>query len=91
MTQIQVLEIKPVDNSNLKAFVKIKIGETTFHDFRIVQQSGQKVWVSPPATQWTRKDGKTYRKVLIELPRRLKEAVSNAVLEAWNKQEGGNE
>jgi hypothetical protein len=49
---VEVLEIKPIENGNLKAFVKLKIGDVVFHDFRIVQQAGQKAWVSAPISTW---------------------------------------
>jgi DNA-binding cell septation regulator SpoVG len=66
---IQVFEIKKVTKpGNLKAFVKIQIGETVFHDFRIVQQPGQKAWISPPQASWQDQGGKTHYKALIEFP-----------------------
>ena len=86
MAIIKVLEIKTVQNGNLKALAKLKIGETIFHDFRVVQQPGQRAWVSAPVTSWTGNDGKIQYKTVIEFPKRLKDAVADVVLEAWNRQ-----
>lgn len=68
---------------NLKAFVDLRIGETLFRSFRIVQQPGQKAWVSPPADSWTGKDGKKRFTRLIEFPERIRTAVEAVVLAAW--------
>lgn len=36
---------------NLKAFIQIKVGEITICDCRVVQQAGQKAYVSGPQKQ----------------------------------------
>lgn len=88
MIHIEVLEIKPLLNGgNLKAFVKLKIGETIFHDFRVIQQMGKRAWVSAPVTSWIDTNGSTQYKTLIELPQRLKSIISEAVLSAWYQQQ----
>ena len=83
MTSVEVLKITPVRNGNLEAFVKLRIGETVIHDFRIIQQRGQRPWVSAPIVSWIDTDGSTQYKTLIDFPHRLKDAVSDAVLTAW--------
>ena len=88
MIHIEVLEIKPLLNGgNLRAFVKLQIGETIFHDFRIIQQPGQRAWVSAPQAMWIDKDSHTRYKTLIEFPHRLKSIISEAVLSAWQQQQ----
>jgi len=82
---IQVSKIKKVDVGNLKGFASVDIDGITIHDFRIVQQTGQKAWVSAPQTAWKDNDGKTHYKNLVELQKELKEQVSAKVLEEWTK------
>ena len=73
MIEIKVLEINPlVNGGNLKALVKLQIGETIIHDFRIIQQPGKRAWVSAPVVSWIDTDGSTQYKTLIEFPQRLK-------------------
>lgn len=80
---IQVIEVKPVNQGNLKAFVSIQLEDIVFHDFRIIQQAGQRAWVSVPQSSWKNQNGKTCYKPLVELPASLKEQVSKTVLDEW--------
>lgn len=82
---IQILEIKKVDNGGaLQAFAKIKLGEIICCDFRIVQQPGQRAWVSVPQVSWTDNEGKTHYKNLVELSKNLKDDVFKMILGAWS-------
>ncbi len=59
MANIIVQKIRPVNgNGHMKAFVQLKIDETLFGGFRVIQKPGQKPWVSPPQESWTGSDGK---------------------------------
>ena len=66
-----------------KAMVKIQLGQFVISDFRIVQQRGQKPWVSAPAVSWTGEDGKPSWKTLIEMPKPLKKIISEKILAGW--------
>jgi len=82
---IEVLEIKKVSNAGkLRAFAKLKLGEIICCDFRVIQQEGQKAWVSVPQLGWTGTDGKVRYKNMVELPEKLKSEVFKAILAAWN-------
>lgn len=82
---ITVQEIKKVNNiGNINAFVSIKIDDLIIHDFKIVQQSGQKAWVSVPQTSYKNQQDKTCYKNLIELSKELKEEISKEILKNWN-------
>lgn len=83
LRRIKILEIRQIDNGNLKAFVKLKIGEIVFHDFRIIKQPNQRAWVSAPISTWVDETGKTRYKTIVEFPQELKREISEAVLNAY--------
>jgi len=81
---IQVIEIKPsVTQGTVKAFAKISLDGIIVHDFKVIQQAGQKAWVACPQTEWADKSGKKHYKPVIELPSTLKEQVQSAILHGW--------
>jgi hypothetical protein len=86
--KVYVANIRRVSKGSLQAFADVQIGGILVRDFRIVQQVhlGQKAWVSPPQKEWTGDDGKKRYAPIIELSARLKQAVEQAILAAW---EGG--
>lgn len=83
LAKITVTKITPVTSQgNLKAFASIKLGDVlTIHDCRVIQQQGQKAFVSLPQ----RKDEKTGKYYYIVFPEseQFKEAVQEKVLDAW--------
>lgn len=81
---IQIIEIKPINQGNLRAFVKIRLGDITLNDFRIVQQAGQRAWVSVPQATWTDQGGKLHYKPIIELPANVKGQISRVILQRWS-------
>ena len=80
---IEVLEIKSIENGNLRAFVKLKIGDIVFHDFRIIKQPNQRAWVSAPVSTWVDETGLKHYKTIVEFPQELKREISEAVLNAY--------
>jgi hypothetical protein len=54
------------------------------------QQRGRRVWMSPPSREWQGTDGKRRFTSLIELTGSLKSQVEQAILEAWERSEGGH-
>ena len=89
---IEVLSVKPVQGrGNLKAFPDIRIGALEIHSLRVVQQPGQRAWVSMPQAEYYDRDGqKCYYPMMKIDDRGLKQAIMEAVLEAWQKGESGN-
>jgi DNA-binding cell septation regulator SpoVG len=86
-SKIRILTIKQAAGGNVRAFVDIQLGTTVVvHGFRIIQQPGQKPWVSPPQREWTGDDGKRHYAPVVELSGDLKRQVEQAILAAW---EGG--
>jgi DNA-binding cell septation regulator SpoVG len=80
---IEVLEIRPLEGAgNLTAFATVRLGAVVIHSCRVIQQPGQRPWVSLPQQQ--AKDGKYYPVVVIER-RELLEQVRGATLEAWER------
>ena len=85
MAKITILRIKESNAGNLKAIVDFQLGQSEFYSWRIIQQSGQIAWVSPPQESWE-KDGKKQYKPLIKFPQELMRQVSDELIKAW---EGG--
>lgn len=80
--KIIIEKIKPIDKGNLKAFVDIKLGDSiVINGCRIVQQPGQKAWVSMPQNEV---EGKYYPVVKI-LNKTIKEEIEKAILNEWGK------
>ncbi|MDA2931166.1 SpoVG family protein [Acidobacteria bacterium AH-259-O06] len=86
---ITVGKIKELDGTgSLKAFASIDIGgKLKIHGCRVIQQPGQKAWVSLPQREYIAEDGQKKWARIIELPTRVKDAVSEAILEAWERRQ----
>jgi DNA-binding cell septation regulator SpoVG len=77
---IEVIKVKPLDNGgNLKAFASVRIGGLVVHSVRIVQQPGQRAWVSMPQV----KSGERYYPIVEIESDNLRDRVRDAVLERW--------
>jgi DNA-binding cell septation regulator SpoVG len=88
---IEVLSVKTVQGQgNLKAFASIRIGALEIHGLRVVQQRGQRAWVSMPQVESERDGKKCYYPMMKIHDKGLKQAITEAVLEAWQKGESGN-
>ena len=85
-SKVHVINIRPVQRGNLKAFCDVRLGGILVKDFRVIQQPGQRPWTSPPQREWTDANGQTRYAPVVELTDRLKQQVQQAILEAW---EGG--
>ena len=83
---IAVSDIRRFENAGcLKALADVQIGDSTFRDFRIVQQDGQRAWVAPPQASWVDRTGKRRYKNLIEFPKDLKSRIDAVILEEFAK------
>ena len=89
LDKITVTKITPMKNeSNLKAFASVKLGNTlTIHDCRVIQQAGQQAFVSLPQ----RKDEASGKYFYIVYPedKLFSEAIQIKVLAAWQEKVGG--
>jgi DNA-binding cell septation regulator SpoVG len=79
---IEIVALKPLDRGNLKAFASVRLGGVVVHDLRVVQQPGQRPWVSLPQREYE-KDGQKKFTPIVELTEPLKREVSRLVLAAW--------
>lgn len=87
MPVAEVLNIKRLtDCGNLKAFATIRIGALEIAGLRIVQQPGQRAWVSMPQLEYNRDGKRCYYPMIKFLDKRLKAVITEAVLEAWENQ-----
>ncbi len=73
----------------LKAYVSVKIGPLTIHDFRVIKQADQDAWVSVPQKSWNTPQGERKFSPLLELPPDWKGPLSDAVIAAWRAAGGG--
>ncbi|HOT82895.1 MAG TPA: hypothetical protein PLQ12_06305 [Candidatus Defluviicoccus seviourii] len=77
---VRVIDVKAVEGcGNLRAYATVAVGPLLIHGCRVVQQPGQRAWVSLPQT----KSGERWFAVVEVEDRALKEAISAAVLDAW--------
>jgi DNA-binding cell septation regulator SpoVG len=77
---IQVVKVKSLkDSGNLKAFASLRIGALVVHRVRIVQQPGQKAWISMPQF----KVGEKYYPIVEIESDNLRDRVRDAVREHW--------
>lgn len=91
--KIEVLKIRTLkDKGNLKGFASVRIADKiTIHSCRIVQQSGQRPWVSMPQESYTNKEGKSQWNSLVEIPEDWKQPINNAVVSAYQEQLSENQ
>jgi DNA-binding cell septation regulator SpoVG len=86
-SSIQVVELVSIAKGNLKAMASVRIGPAlVVHKCRVIQQPGQRAWVSMPQERWEGSDGKAHYTALIELSGDLRTRVEQAILEAAHRQ-----
>ena len=69
----------------LRACARVRLGGVIIHDCRIVQQAGQRPWVSLPQREYTHDRQKKYTPVVVKLSEPLKREVSRFMLAAWER------
>jgi DNA-binding cell septation regulator SpoVG len=83
--EIDVLDVRPVSNAgNVRAFVSVRLGPLVIHSCKVVQQPGQRAWVSLPQTQ---NDGRYWPVIEITNPDLLAQ-VRGAILNRWAERYG---
>ncbi len=81
---IHVENLKLLDGAgNLKAFCDIRYAEVLICGCRIIQQPGQRAWVSPPQREQPGPDGKRQFYPVVKWSRELRKAISAAVLAVY--------
>jgi DNA-binding cell septation regulator SpoVG len=66
--RIEVIALSAVSAGNLKAFASVRIGPSlVVHKCRVIQQPGQRAWVSMPQERWEGSDGKPHSMALVEV------------------------
>jgi DNA-binding cell septation regulator SpoVG len=76
-----------VSAGNLKAMASVRIGPSLFvHKCRVIQQPGQRAWVSMPQERWEDREGKPQYTPLVVLTGSLKARVEAAILQAARQQ-----
>jgi hypothetical protein len=87
--KVEVERISGINSrSNLRAVADIRIGESKFRSWRVIQKPGQTAWVSPPVESWEDRSGKRHYRRLIEFPERLQQRIYEAILRAWEAEIG---
>ena len=78
----EVLEIKPVtDSSNLRALVKVRVGDMKIDRFRLIQEPGKRAYVSVPQLEYIKSDGgKSFFPMIAVLDKQLKRRITGEVL-----------
>jgi hypothetical protein len=84
--KIEVVEIKLVNGGPLKCYASVQVGDWIINDWRIIQQPGQRAWVSVPQTSWKNKDRQVQYRALLSIPGELKQRIEVAILSAWEKE-----
>lgn len=84
-TPIEVLNIRPCGGGgNLRAFATVRVGALVIADCRIVQQPGQRPWVSMPV----RERGGRFLPIVRIVSDSLKTRINEVVLAAWESKGG---
>ncbi len=80
------------DTGSMKATVAVSIptllGTITIEGFKVIENDIGKPWVSLPSKDYTGKDGKRKFQKLLELPKPVMRAVSEAVLAEYERKLG---
>ncbi len=87
---MQITAFRIINAGNLKAAASVMVGKTLVHDFQVVQQPGQKPYVSPPKKEWMDASGKKqYGKPLIEFPDPIFQELQTLVLARYQEEAPG--
>ena len=85
---IEVLEIRLLNGDrSLKAFCDIKVNAWIIHDFRVIKQNGQKIFVSPPQVSWKDPEtGEIKFKGILTIPPEQKQRIDVEILSAFQRE-----
>lgn len=82
VSEVEVLGIEPVtDSSNLRALVKVRVGNMKIDRFRLIQEPGKRAYVSVPQLEYIKSDGgKSFFPMIGILDKQLKRKITGEVL-----------
>jgi DNA-binding cell septation regulator SpoVG len=84
---IEILALSAVSAGSLRAFASVRIGPAlVVHKCRVIQQPGQRAWVSMPQERWEGTDGKLHYTALVEVSGTLRGRVEMAILQEAERQ-----
>ena len=87
-TMMRVIAIRGVNKGTVRTVVDVGLGASLIiKEFKVIQQPGQKAWVSPPSREWQGTGGKRHFAPLVELMGSLKPRGEQAILGAWAAEE----
>lgn len=81
----EVVDIRLLDGSNLKALASVKFGPVVAHKCRLIQVDGQAAFSSVPQEQWTDAEGRKKWAPLLSIPKEWQPAFTEAILSAYEK------
>lgn len=80
--RIAIIALSAISAGNLKALASVQIGPSlVVHKCRVIQQPGQRAWVSMPQERWDGADGQPRYTALVELSGGLKTRVEAVILD----------
>lgn len=85
---VRVLDLQPVKQGCLLAFLSVQVGQIKLHRVRLVQQPGQPARVLPPQEVWKDESGQRRYVSLVQLPRDWQPVLRAAALQAWQAAQG---
>ena len=88
MDTMKIIEIRLLPGDRpLKAFCEIKVNDWIIHDFRVIKQNGQRIFVSPPQVSWKDpRTGEIRYKGILTIPPEQKQRIDLMILSAYQKE-----
>ena len=80
---IKIDSIKNVSYGTLKGFATATVGGIKISDIKIIQQEGQKPWISLPSREFEVEGQKKYKPIVEIVDPDLKGALAAAILDAY--------
>jgi DNA-binding cell septation regulator SpoVG len=78
----EVVSLKSLTNTgSLRALASVRVGRVVIHDFRLVQQQGQRAFVQPPQRSWVQDGTVRYGGPLVEFPPDILEKIAAVILQ----------
>ena len=89
-SKIRVVNLSLVEKpGTIRAFAEVQVGRSLrINDVKLIQQPGQKPWVAMPSRDYVGADGKKHYAPVVEVKDALKDAITAAVLAAWQAKGG---
>jgi DNA-binding cell septation regulator SpoVG len=87
MNEIRVIEIRPLsDGRPLKAFVDVQMGDIVIRDFRVIKESGKRLYVKVPFSTYRQQTGQLKFRPIVILPDEVRGEIDLAILNAYQRE-----